>query len=267
MDALRDFSMLMFKGADSWNRYITGGAAMVRWQDAMRKLGISFKQSKLSTRQVTALSKKGGAAGRNPWVRKEIEEALGRGDLMEAQTLFVKDVVADTQFLYGAVDTPVASQVLGTPGKAAAVFQTWWMNYGTALGKWLRTGTTDEKTLRMFNWMLSSYIGYLLMEQMWGARTASATSFLGPFPQVGEGLPIPPAFKPIQQLLATVFRMGEVAVGAQPPEKIATQVRALGRATFSFLPGGLQIQSLVRAGEKEGLKGVLGEVIRYRGGE
>ena len=128
-DTIRDYAMWMFRGSDMMNRYVTGGAAMHRWETALKKIPNPAGNPR-------TFMKISGVNGRHDWIRHEIEGHISAGRYEKAKEIFVKDVVADTQYLYGATDAPVAAQVGGVFGRTANVFQSWWMNYGSLLAKW-----------------------------------------------------------------------------------------------------------------------------------
>jgi hypothetical protein len=143
---MKDAMLWGFRMSDRWNRYVTGAAAMSKWEAALGRETIG---------DVAKFSKKLGLDSRNPWVKSDIETLLHLGKIDEAKAAFVKDVVADTQYLYGALDAPAA---LGTGGavKTITAFQSWWMNYASLIGKWAETGTAPQQLAKAVSFMLGS---------------------------------------------------------------------------------------------------------------
>ena len=270
-DEIRDVMMWMFQGSDKWNRYVTGGAAMSKWESALTKSGLNqVRADKFlnpDNRTKTVLNKfmgQAGINGRHPWVKAELEATLKSGRLDEAKAMFVRDVVSDTQFLYGGLDAPLWSHVGGFPTRTAAIFQSWWLNYGGLAHKWLTTGEKSEKLSKMLGWALPQAIAFTAMKQMWGVQTARRSTFFGPFPTSETFLGVPPTWDPILEVLDTASTMANVAFGAEDPEAIGKQLKALGWKTFSFVPAGLQLKQFYRGYEKEGAEGALKAIIRYK---
>ncbi|MCK4792417.1 MAG: hypothetical protein KAV87_52290, partial [Desulfobacteraceae bacterium] len=135
MEAVRDVMSFMFSGADKWNRYTTASSAMVKWDAALKRVG-----GKVTDKNIKNFMKQSGSQGRQPWIKREIEEKLMFGHMGDARKQFVTDVVADTQFLYNILESPIVGQSLGAVGRTATIFQSWWMNYGAVLNKWMSTG-------------------------------------------------------------------------------------------------------------------------------
>ncbi|MCW4027935.1 MAG: hypothetical protein NWE76_10700, partial [Candidatus Bathyarchaeota archaeon] len=263
----RDVSMWMFRGSDRFNRYVTGGAALSKWEGAARKYGLDTMRGsdflKISERRLQGFMQKAGVNGRHSWVRTEIENALRVGRKDEAKAIFVRDVVADTQYLYGALDAPLITQTGGALTRTAAIFQSWWMNYGTLLGKWATTGTIDARARKAIAFTLYGAISMRIMEQVWGTRTAVKSTLLGPFPSPDQMM-LPPSWDPIWQTIKTAWTAYEVAVGAKDFEDVGKQVKALLSSTYSFTPGALQVKQLYRGARKEGTPGFLKAIVKYQ---
>jgi len=269
-DEIRDVMMWMFQGSDKWNRYVTGGAAMSKWEGALAKSGVNrippdkfLNPSKQTQSILDKFMGQAGVNGRHPWVKAEIESSLKSGRFDQAKAQFIRDVVGDTQFLYGALDAPLWSHVGGAPTRTAAIFQSWWLNYAGLMQKWMVTGEKSDKLNRMLGWVLPQAIAFAGMQQMWGTKTAQRSTFAGPFPTSETFLAIPPAWEPVADMVDIAANMGSLAVGAEDPEDVIKQLKALGWKSFSFVPAGLQLKQFYRGYQKEGLEGVAKATIRW----
>ena len=254
IDAVRDTSMWMFRGSDRWNRYVTGGAAMTKWEGALAKAG-----GNLETKQaMKVFEKRLNIASRNPWKEVEIKDLLRRGRVDEAKANYIKDVIADTQYLYGALDAPVVTG-RSAIGRTGFIFQTWWMNYATTLEKWMRTGTSGvAKADRIFTAMTSAAIAHELMEPMWGSRRATKAIGLGPLPKEVSEFTIPPAWTPIYHGLSAILNMQDPDVSARHWKRILGTLPVM-------IPGGLQMKSSLKGAKEEGFEGFLKSVIGFQG--
>lgn len=250
----RDTGMFLFQMSDRWNRYATAGAAAAKWEHHAARM---IKNGEVSERFL----KKMNIGGRNPWIKSELEELLregGEANIRQAKNLFINDVIGDTQFLYGIVDAPIATHAWGTPAKTAMVFQSWWLNYGRLLEKWIRTGDAGTKANRMFTFMLSAAIAEQVMEPIWGRSTAARTVGLGPFPSSFNEFMIPPVYKPMYHALA-----GAIDVGKLDFDSAERHAKQIMRSGLMFVPGGLQGAQTFRAVSEEGFSGLAPSIIRY----
>ncbi len=256
LQQFRDIGMFMFQLSDRWSRYVSGGAALSKWNHFAEKMihnGVAEKD----------FLKKMNIAGRYEWVRKDIEHLLqvgGEANIKKARDIFVKDVISDTQYLYGQTESPIIMSKYGAPGRLAVTFQSWWMNYATLLEKWARTGDSGAtKANRLFGFMFSSAIAEQLMEPLWGRGIASATVGFGPFPgEVSEFL-IPPTYAPFYRLLA-----GMISIGKMDLDAAERHGRGFLRSAGMFIPGGLQASATIKGGIKEGWEGIGKSLIRYQ---
>jgi len=260
---MRDLALWMFKNSDRHNRYVTGGAAIEKWDYFANK----FLSKNLDKKAVKQFSKKVNINSREEWIRARINEHLRSGTLEgleEAKKLWVYDVIADTQYLYGTLDAPIYGQSAGSLGKMAGIFQSWWMNYGTALEKWaLRT--PDKAPIvngRTMTWLLSSAIVEETTSKLWGHRTAAKMTLLGPFPTTVNEFMIPPTFAPVYYGAKTLAT-GIDAIAYQEPEKFKRSVKALARSGLMFVPGGLQMSQFARGAKEEGWQGLSKAIIKY----
>jgi len=240
-DKVFDASLWMFQYGDRWNRYVTAGAAWEKWAGAVDAVGGEMALSGLKGPALNRFIRKSGLSGRYPWAKNEILDMISRGDINGAKGAFIRDVVADVQYLYDVVESPVLAQTGGIVTKTAALFQSWWMNYGTLMEKWLRTGDAGMKANRMFTFMLHSAAAETMMTGMWGESTAKRTTGLGPFPS--EFYDITPAsWQPILKSISLIK-----AVSERDPDNIEKQLKALDKTKWMFIPGGLQLKQMVGA--------------------
>ena len=260
---MRDLALWMFKNSDRHNRYVTGGAAIEKWDYFANK----FLSKGLDSKSVKQFSKKVNIGSREEWIRARLNEYLRSGTaegLEEAKKLWVYDVIADTQYLYGTLDAPIYGQSAGSLGKMAGIFQSWWMNYGTALEKWaLRTpGSAPIVNKRVMTWLLAGAIVEETASKLWQQRTAAKMVHVGPFPLRVSEFMIPPTFAPIYYG-AKVLAESIDAIKYQEPEKFKRSVKALAKSGQMFVPGGLQMGQFYRGAKKEGWKGFAKAIIRY----
>jgi hypothetical protein len=174
-------------------------------------------------------------------------------------------VIADVQYLYTPLDMPILAQKYGAVGRTGAIFQSWWMNYGTLWSKWLSSGGVDAppKAARIFTAMLSTAIAEQGMEFMWGRRTAMKSVGLGVFPTEFNEFLIPPAWTPIYFGTKAVVNAGQVLLGKDP--KIAMRsAKQMLRSFIIFGPGGLQMGMIARGAKKGGLPGAFKAVLRLQ---
>lgn len=248
LDATRDIGLWMFRGSDRYSRYVTGGAAVQKFEGVAEKFG-GEQQIENISKNYKLFSQKLNLGSRRDWARAEMEDLLARGKVSEAKAYFVNDVIADTQYLYGAADAPVVVRKYGAVGRTAFVFQSWWMNYGSLLHKWLTTGQSPGAVFeRMATGMVSQSMGYMLMEPIWGKGTAVGTTFLGPFPREFNEFLLPPSWAPLYHATAAIMNV-------QRPEISAKHAKAVLDTSIIFAPGGLQAKSFYRGAKEEGWEG------------
>lgn len=243
IEQVRDAGMWMFKGADRFNRYTTGGAAHLKWEKVVKKFGLPK-----TAKEVKYFSRKMGISSRRDWVRAEIEDLLHRGKFSEAKGVWINDVIADTQYLYGAAEAPTIIRKFGGAGRTATIFQSWWMNYGSLLQKWATTGDAPVKAQRLFNAMISQSMAYMLMEPLWGKGTAKRSTFLGAFPKEFNEFLLPPTWAP-------VYHAGAAIMNIQSPEVTSRHAKAALDSLWIFAPAGLQLKTFYKATKKEGWEG------------
>lgn len=267
IEATRDFTLWMFKNSDKFNRYLTGASAMSKWERSL-----SFVGGKVTKANLQQFISKSGIKGRHSWVRSDITQLLEKGHIGDAKAAFIRDVVADTQYLYGKLDSPIISQSWGSVGRTIAIFQSWWMNYGHLLAKWLHTGqppthllgAKGAKAERAIVWAMSAAAGYITMQKMWGSRMALRSTFVGPFPDLSQGFQLPPAWQPVGVAFGTV---GAAARSIQETswKPLGKQGLAFINSTTNFLPGALQLKMTAKATMKEGFPGFAKSIMRFRG--
>jgi len=265
-DRVRDFAMWMFRGSDRWNRYVSGGAAMNKWETALGKMGKTTLDSPEEIKRFIGLL---GLKKRNPWVATEIEDNLRksllednlrRGLLDEAKKIWVSDVIADTQYLYGAADAPIVTGKAGIIGKTGMIFQTWWMNYGTLIEKWMRTGEVPADKIGVtITGMFSAAIAEQAMEQVWDRKRAMKSVGLGVFPSTVDQYMIPPSWTPIYHAVGALLSV-------QEPEKAVGRLKQILDSGAILVPGGLQMKQMWRGAEEEGFKGFSKSILGIKPG-
>ena len=275
LQAIRDVGLWMFQQSDKWNRYVSGAAAMAKWESK----ALRYLKGEKPNFEMFAKSMK--LHNRDRYVREEITELLQKYDpklpdtrefLNEAKAKFVLDVIADTQWLYGIAEAPAASYRLGALTRTGLIFQSWWMNYIAALEKWFVSGgklSLNEKVGRTVTMMLSQAIAYQLMTKGVGfaPSTAGRSIFLGPVPRGISGFSTPPAWAPVAHFLnATRLLVENSVLSAVAPdrvdwEKLRSSMKALSRSSMLLAPGGLQILQTKRAIERGGAREFLPSLV------
>ena len=263
MEGLRDTMSFMFSGADKLNRYTTASSAMVKWDLALKRVG-----GKVTGKNIKNFIRQSGAQGRQPWVKRDIEGKLMLGYMGDARKQFVTDVVADTQFLYNILESPIVGQSMGGVGRTATIFQSWWSNYGAVLNKWFATGESPAhfmgkrgaKIERIATALISSYGVYEVMQQLWGKGTAARSTFTGPFPDPSQGLSLPPAWQVPANAMGMVFAAAALPA-TQNPKILSKQGMALIDSVTNFIPGGVLGKQILKGIKKE-RAGERGAIIR-----
>ncbi len=240
-DAVRDFTMWMFSQSDRLNRYVSGAAAAVQWEEGMALF-------KAGERTINKVMKATAANKRPEWIQLEIRDLLRRGQVDAAKKTFVTDVVAGSQWLYGPLDAPILTQTWGSIGRQMAVFQSWWAHYGANLEQWAMTGKGPGGSVeRMLSWGMSSAVVATAMSGVWGTGTAGRSTFLGPFSGAASKVGDPymaalmvPAWRPVIQSAELAIKAGQLIGGASPAEisAVKRQGKALVKTAFNFVPGG-----------------------------
>jgi len=265
IEAVRDAGMWMFRGADHFNRYWTGAAALNKWESGVKflNLGDDFKR----------FVRKAGLHGRDPHIKDEIVDLLRsgeKGSTEAAKAAYVKDVIGDTQYLYGAIEAPPVISKWGAIGKTVTIYQSWWMNYGNLFGKWARPGDVPTKVGRVFNAMLSGALAAELMGTMWDRGRVASAVFLGPMP---SELPTPPILHPIETMIKFVLAAANAPLlesskatkrrrDALLNAPVTTIGKAIGLEASMLTPGGYQIRRSVKDVKEEGLGGLKKEIFQ-----
>ncbi len=261
-EEVRDFALWMFKQSDRWNRYVTGAAALNKWRSAEHLLskGDDF----------VSFTRKSGVKGRNPWVKDKLDDLLRSGHYTEARNMFVRDVVADTQYLYGALQSPTITGI-GAPGRIGGIFQSWWMNYGSMLDKFFRTGDISTKAGRALNFYFSAAIATEMMEPLWGPPTARRTTGVGPFP---TKMPWHPMFNLVKGTFQNISTAANFLQGnpsnadvKRARALVNSPVRTVGETVVNYgsivVPGGVQWRQMYKASQKYGPEGLLASIIKF----
>ena len=260
VDQLRDLALWMFRGSDRWNRYVTGASAITKWERALAKVGLEREGLMVfPANKIDDFAKAVKLSGRYEWKQQEIRDLLLRGNHDEAFGTYVRDVVADTQYLYGTLDAPVVTG-RSAVARTGFVFQTWWMNYLTTLEKWTRGGGSlgaVGRTDKMITAMVSAAIAEQLMEPLWGRKTAMRAVGLGPVPGEVNEFTIPPAWTPIYHGVAALVNLQDPSVSWRHAKAILSSLPVL-------VPGGLQAYQLFKGAKKEGFEGFLKAFVKYQ---
>ena len=252
IEGIRDVGMWMFKGSDRFNRYVTGGAANLKWDKAVKKFGHPNTKG-----SIKHFSRKMNLQGRHPWKQAEVEDLLHRGKFAEAKGTYISDVIADTQYLYGAAEAPTALRKYGAIGRTGFIFQSWWMNYGTMLEKWAMTGDITAKGERALTVFISQAMAYQMMEPIWGKATAIRSTFLGPFPKEFNEFMIPPAWSP-------VYHAASAIANIQQPEVSSRHAKAILDTSMILIPAGLQIKAFYKGAKNDGWEGFSRAILRTK---
>uniref|UniRef100_A0A6M3XDT8 Large polyvalent protein associated domain-containing protein n=1 Tax=viral metagenome TaxID=1070528 RepID=A0A6M3XDT8_9ZZZZ len=253
-DRVRDTLTTLFRASDRFNRHLSGMAAMSKWDAALAKVG------PLTESNLSRFMKESGASLRQEWETAKLAKLLKNGQFDTARAEFVKDVIADTQYLYGIIDAPYISGKWGSVGRAGIVFQSWMMNYGSLMEKWLRTGEASDKVRRMATWMFTGFALDEVATQFWGEGTAERMTLFGPFPREMQ---IPPAFAPLFYGTRAFLAGLDTAVG-RDPKYIDENIRRFVDSFVIFIPAGLQAKQLWMGGKKEGFEGVAKGVLKLK---
>ena len=281
IDDLRDWSMVMFKRADRYNRYVAGSSAVNFWDEALVKVNKDLtktgKYTEAGKERLSAALRQGdekilnefykaaGINGRRETIKDRLKDLIEAGRFEEAKKMFVTDIVSDTQYLYGHLDSPLFLSSMGAVGKNATIFQSWWMNYGTQLHKWATTGEGTAKFEKAVNLLISSGMAYLIMRSIWSQSTASKTVLMGPFPDPSYGIPFPPTWKPFLEIAKTAYKTGEMLTFSDTTSKdvVRQAKRALGTTVMTLTPGGLQLKQSWKGLQKEGLLGLAKSIPKF----
>jgi hypothetical protein len=241
---LKDFAMYMFRSSDRFNRYWSGGAAVDKWDNVMKTIGPG---------SLKKFADKAGFKNLQPWVRKEVERAFEAENYDMAKKIYVRSVIDNTQYLYGALDMP---QAMGSGGaeRLVTMFNSWWMAYGSNLGRWFFTGDADTRLKRALTFMGTGMLAEQALELYAGPGPARRSMLFGPLP-LGD-LGMPPAIKPVWHLMAAAKDFGE---GVTYKDGAARQqayrnFNEMMKSTALFIPGGLAAQQFM----KRGVSGVSG---------
>jgi hypothetical protein len=252
VQSFKDAAMWMFKASDRFNRYVTGAAAMDKWEKVIAKF------PEINKDNVSSVLKQTGANQRNPWIKNEIEDFLRRGKFGEAKASFIRDVVGDTQFLYGAVDAPQIIGRGGSVGRTGLVFQSYFMNLAPLFEKWMTTGNAPEKLQKITTAAIAQAAAYHLMEPIWGGDASAKAIGFGPFPTAINEYMIPPAWTPIYRATRTIH--GALTLN---PEMSGEQAKKLLGSTLIFVPGGLQAAKTFKGVREEGFQGFAKSIVGY----
>lgn len=259
-DSMKDAFMWMFKKSDRLNRYWSGGAAVDKWDHVAAAV-------RGGPTNVSAFSRKLGLGGQQGWVKNEVENLLHLGRVDDAKAAYVRNIVANTQYLYTVLDAPAMTGVGGIQ-KTVTSFNSWWMNYGSALSRWATTGTGTERVKRMGTWLVSSLVAEQLLESWAGRETAMRSTFTGPLPLGTYGLP--PSFVPMHEGLTAVGEALKWGVSGDPKSRekaVKAAWKTLKSTGTTFAPGGLMAKQMIRGYKKGEWSGLAQGIVQYHEGE
>lgn len=256
-DSTRDAFMWMFRKSDRINRYWSGGAAVDKWERALGKT-VGGAQN------VAAFSRNLKLRVQQGWLRNDIESLLHLGRVEDAKAAYVNGIIANTQYLYTVLDAPAATG-LGGAQKLVTSFSSWWMNYGSALSRWVSGGTTSDKVQRMGTWLVSSVVAEQFLEWYAGRKTALRSTLVGPFPF--EGFGTPPAIQPMitgLKLLDETFTPETIIDNSQRSKIVRSFFGGLEQAATTFVPGGLATKKTIKGYQEDELMGALAAIFQKR---
>ena len=255
-DSMRDAFMWLFRKSDEMNRYWSGGAAVDKW-DHVSKLVRGGPEN------VAVFSRKLGLGSQLGWVRNEVENLLHLGRVADAKAAYVRNVVANTQYLYTILDAP-AMTGSGGAQKMVTAFNSWWMNYGSALSRWASTGTGTDRVKRMGSWLVHSAVAEQLLEGWAGRATAMRSTFLGPFPLGSYGMP--PSLEPANELVQGLVALVQQDLAGQSKKRDTAAkhfINSLKSAGKTYVPGGLATSQMVKGFQKDEWRGLAEGILQY----
>lgn len=286
---VQDATYYLYKAAEHFNRYSGGGAALNKWELALKFLEKPDNFKKFIRRS--------GVKGTDFYIKDDIIDLLntakakgfhsfeGRELLNKARDVKILDSVGSSHFWYGKIHGPRAVSRFGAVGRNITLYQSWWMQYGNLFAKWLRTGDVGTKLGRAFSGMVGAGLAAEGMGLMWEKKKAVKGVFLGPFMDILGGSFTPQIIQPFAILGRFAIDISRLMVTGiedlTPAEKrrvnalIKAPVKSIGVGAIGALgtvagqiaktvvPGGGQFYKIKRALEKKGLPGVQKEVFPF----
>jgi hypothetical protein len=238
VESVQNAALAFYSASDKFTRGWMASVALNKWDDVGKKLGSPIIGNEASMRK---FSKELRLNLREPWKQAEIEQLIFEGKMKDAEQKYVQSVVEDTLFRYGPLDAPMIARGAGGVERSLTMFNSWWANYASLLGKWTRTGTTGKDVIdKSLGWIVASGSAGLAMRSMWGDDVALKNTGIGPLPLDRYSVPV---------VNAPVIRLGLTMLDAIHSEGA---VKRLARDMFNFVPGGLMLNQLgahVREGE------------------
>jgi hypothetical protein len=268
----KDAGQLGYRWADHRNRYHSGAMALSHFEGSLRKVLGLRPASKildqpmelarmirnLGDKEVKQLTDLMQTRRQFPWQRERFEGMLYRGKWRDARDYYVKEFIADTQYLYTRIDAP-AMLGLSSSAKVITQFNSWWMNYSSQLSKWMQTGVLPDKIERMGTWYAASIAVESVMESVFKEGAGHRTAGFGPLP---FDVRMPPWFVPAGELLQGA---GEILSGnmSKPTGEtewdfvISRAASAARNTAVLTMSGGLQIKQSYDRYQDEGVQGAL----------
>jgi len=277
VDKFTDFLMALFRKSDEINRYAAGLGMRAKVDHYWNKLGgpteefftkIKLRRFRDSVREeVRNLSRvyrakeemaKYNYPEGNPR-RVELERLIkrlsGKPWYASANSLenlkekirvrLAGEAIGDTQWLYGKEHAPLFTFTGGAAGRAAGVYQTWWLNYTQFVNNLFRRAS-DRDIAPLATWAANNIILTLAMIGAgWEASKAVRTVGLGPFPTKIPFTEMPPGVEPIARLMESgqnLLLRGDIETAEKRFETF------LKRAWDNWMPGSLFYKELARVG-------------------
>jgi hypothetical protein len=230
---MTETSLYLFDASDRAMRIITAGAADIKFQEAF-----------LRSSDMTSLR-----ASRE--VKEQIVKLAKRGRHEEAKDLYMMDVVANTQFIYGRANRPELMR--GVVGQSLGMLQSYPLNwiemyagFGRRFGRGAMgaLGKGDDHWTEMMP--LLRQLGLVSGIMMGGAQafgtdlSSNFISFPGqaPVPQTASAL-LTSGKTNFDWLFGSVFGVGETDYHKRLRSEANNQ---LARQASNFIPGGLLIK-------------------------
>jgi hypothetical protein len=113
----------------------------------------------------------------------------------------------------------------------------------------------------MFTWMLSSAVGFSIMEQLWGAASAKRAVFTGPLPLDPS---LPASWRPFAEGLKLTVEAGGLPIGLTDLDKVKSRMKATIDSSLIFVPGGLQLKKTIPAVASGNMEDIIKSILQLR---
>lgn len=246
MDNVRDALLIMFEMSDIFSRMWMASSAAINWSRVIKKYmkPTALGDKVMDANGIRKFMKEPGLSSRGFGKRNEIKALLETHQYEDAMKLYMRDVTADTQFLYGKADAPLAIHKYGAPAKMGAVFQSWTVNYAELLHSWATTGNIPQ---HMTGWLASSAAAYMVMSGLWGTERAAESTFLGPI--TDPNMPI--VLHPVFESMKAIYHLGTMR-----PNLAEKDMKKLLSTVRNVIPAGSALSQFKRGFEKGPAEGL-----------